>query len=104
MKSKYHFKFEDLKVYQKAMEFGEAVHQQTKCFPKEKQFGLTSQFRRASDSIALNITEGSAGTDKPFNNYLEMLIIAYKNMCLAVQKLFKETTLVKRLMKQIENT
>ncbi|MBZ9627379.1 four helix bundle protein [Psychroflexus sp. CAK1W] len=68
--SKYHFKFEDLKIYQKAMEFGEVVHKQTKCFPKEEQFGLTSQLRRASDSIALNIAEGSAGTDKQFHNYL----------------------------------
>ena len=68
--SKYHFKFEDLKVYQKAMEFVEVVHQQTKSFPREERFELTSQFKRASDSIALNITEGSAGTDKQFYNYL----------------------------------
>ncbi|MFD0932574.1 four helix bundle protein [Psychroflexus salinarum] len=67
---KYHFKFEDLKVYQKAMEFGEVVHQQTKSFPREERFELTSQFKRASDSIALNIAEGSAGTDKQFYNYL----------------------------------
>ncbi len=70
MKSNYHFKFEDLKVYQKAMEFGELVHHQTKKFPKEERFELTSQFKRASDSIALNIAEGSAGTDKQFYNYL----------------------------------
>ncbi|MBZ9777326.1 four helix bundle protein [Psychroflexus sp. CAK8W] len=70
MKSKFHFKFEDFKVYQKAMDFGEVVHQQTKDFPKEERFELTSQFRRAGDSIALNIAEGSAGTDKQFHNYL----------------------------------
>lgn len=52
------------------MEFGEIVHQQTKNFPKEERFELTSQFKRASDSIALNIAEGSAGTDKQFYNYL----------------------------------
>lgn len=69
-KSKYHFKFEDLKVYQKAMDFGEINHEQTKNFPKEERFELTSQFKRASDSIALNIAEGSAGTDKQFHNYL----------------------------------
>lgn len=70
MKSKFHFKFEDFKVYQKAMDFGEVVHQSTKDFPKEERFELTSQFRRAADSIALNIAEGSAGTDKQFHNYL----------------------------------
>lgn len=72
MKSNYHFKFEDLKVYQKAMEFGELVHHQTKKFPKEERFELTSQFKRASDSIALNIAEGSASTDANFIRYLKM--------------------------------
>lgn len=69
-KSKYHFKFEDLKVYKKAIEFGEIVHNLTINFPREERFELTSQFRRASDSIALNIAEGSSGTDKQFHNYL----------------------------------
>ena len=70
MESKYHFKFEDLLVYQKAMQFGEIINKQVKKFPKEERFELTSQFKRASDSIALNIVEGSGGTDRQFYNYL----------------------------------
>lgn len=70
MESKYHFKFEDLLVYQKAMQFGEITNSQVKKFPKEERFELISQFKRASDSIALNIAEGSGGTDKQFHNYL----------------------------------
>jgi four helix bundle protein len=69
-KSKYYFKFEDLTIYAKAMEFGEIVNDLTKKFPKEERFELSSQFKRAADSIALNISEGSAGTDKQFYNYL----------------------------------
>lgn len=69
-KSKYHFKFEDLGIYTKAMEFGEVVSKLIKNFPKEERFELTSQFKRAADSIALNIAEGSSGTDKQFYNYL----------------------------------
>lgn len=69
-KSKYHFKFEDLGIYTKAMEFGETVNRLGKKFPKEERFELTSQFKRAADSIALNIAEGSSGTDKQFHNYL----------------------------------
>ncbi|EPR72700.1 MULTISPECIES: four helix bundle protein [Winogradskyella] len=69
-KSKYHFKFEDLGIYAKAMEFGEVVNRLGKKFPKEERFELTSQFKRAADSIALNIAEGSSGTDKQFHNYL----------------------------------
>ena len=69
-KSKYHFKFEDLTIYTTAMQFGEVVNEQSKKFPKEERFELTSQFKRASDSIALNIAEGSGGTDKQFHHYL----------------------------------
>jgi four helix bundle protein len=70
MKSNYHFKFEELLIYQKAMLFGESVYKQVKTFPKEERYELSSQFKRESDSIALNIAEGSGGTDKQFYNYL----------------------------------
>lgn len=70
MDSDYHFRFEDLQIYNKAMDFGELVNILTKKFPKDERFELTSQFKRASDSIALNIAEGSAGTDPQFHNYL----------------------------------
>ena len=53
------FKFEKLIIWQKSMELGENIHLLTKDFPKEEMFNLTSQIRRASDSVALNISEGS---------------------------------------------
>jgi four helix bundle protein len=37
------------------------VHNLTGCFPKEEMFALTSQMKRAFDSILLNIAEGSTG-------------------------------------------
>lgn len=55
------FKFEKLIIWQKAMAFGESIFQLTKGFPKDEVFNLTSQARRAADSIALNIAEGSTG-------------------------------------------
>ncbi|TPN86735.1 four helix bundle protein [Aquimarina algicola] len=70
MESRYNFKFENLTVYDRAMEFGEIVNSLTKKFPNEERFELASQFRRAADSIALNIAEGSSGSDKQFYNYL----------------------------------
>ena len=69
-KSRYHFKFEDLTIYEKAMQFGEIVNSLGKKFPSDERFELRSQFKRAADSIALNIAEGSSGTDKQFHNYL----------------------------------
>ena len=70
--SKYHFSFENLIVYQKAIDFGEHINQLVEKFPKKEQFRLTSQFCRAADSIAANISEGSASTDPNFNRYLKM--------------------------------
>ena len=59
------FKFEKLIIWQKAMEYGESIHQLSYKFPKEETYNLTSQIRRAVDSIALNISEGSIGQSNP---------------------------------------
>lgn len=72
MQSNYHFKFEELKMYQKALEFGDIVNRQIKSFPKEETYRLASQFIRAADSIALNIAEGSSSSKPNFNRYLQM--------------------------------
>jgi four helix bundle protein len=50
--------FEDLFVWQKAHTFVLEVYRITGTFPKHEVFGLSSQFRRASVSIAANIAEG----------------------------------------------
>jgi len=71
-KSKYAFSFEKLIVYQKAMIFGEEINQLVETFPKKEQFRLSSQFCRAADSIAANISEGSSSTDPDFNRYLKI--------------------------------
>lgn len=58
------FRFEDLQVWQKAMDLGEDINQLTKTFPKEEIYILTSQIKRAADSVILNIAEGSTGQSK----------------------------------------
>ncbi|WP_420386688.1 four helix bundle protein [Roseivirga sp.] len=65
------FKFEDLRVWQKALDLTEEVHRLTLSFPKNEMFVLTSQIKRAADSVALNIAEGSTGqSDKEFARFL----------------------------------
>jgi len=59
------FKFEKLIIWQKAMDFGEEVHGLVQKFPKDELFNLSSQIRRAADSIALNISEGSISQSNP---------------------------------------
>jgi len=55
------FKFEKLKVWQKALDLSEGIDSLTKTFPKQEVYVLTSQMKRAADSVALNIAEGSTG-------------------------------------------
>ena len=50
--------FRDLIVWQKAHELVLLVYHETKFFPKEELYGLVSQLRRSSVSVAANIAEG----------------------------------------------
>lgn len=59
------FKFENLIIWQKSMDYGEDIFKLSKSFPKEEIYNLTSQIRRAVDSIALNISEGSIVQSTP---------------------------------------
>jgi four helix bundle protein len=68
-------KFRTLNVYQKALELTKAVRKTAKLFPKDELFGLISQFRRASDSIVLNIAEGAGNSSKKeFARFLDFSI------------------------------
>lgn len=50
--------YRELLVWQKAIVASSEVYKLTKNFPKDEQFALTSQIRRAVVSIAANIAEG----------------------------------------------
>ncbi len=63
-------KFKQLKVYDRAIDLGYEVRKMLKRFPKEEMFALNSQFRRAIDSVALNIAEGAGNNSKKeFSKY-----------------------------------
>ena len=50
--------YRDLEVWQKAMAFVEDVYKTVRTFPREEQYGLSDQIRRAAVSIPSNIAEG----------------------------------------------
>jgi four helix bundle protein len=50
--------FKELRVWQNAMDAVMRVFDLTKRFPVEEKYSLTDQFRRASRSVAVNISEG----------------------------------------------
>jgi four helix bundle protein len=69
------YHFEKLTVWQKSMDFCELIYKETKSFPKEEIFGLTSQLRRATTSIPLNISEGTACNSKrEFKHFLNIAL------------------------------
>jgi four helix bundle protein len=62
--------FRDLIVWQKAHEFVLRTYELTKHFPKEEQYCLTPQLRRAAISIPANIAEGFKKRGIPDKNRL----------------------------------
>lgn len=50
--------FEDLLAWQEARILAKNIYVTTKKFPKDEQFALTSQMRRAATSVTANIAEG----------------------------------------------
>src|SRR5881394_3631077 len=67
------FNFEKLDVWQKAIEFAELIYTDTRSFPTEERFGLTTQLRRAAVSISSNIAEESSRSSKvDFARFIEI--------------------------------
>ena len=84
------FKFEKLIIWEKAMDFGENVFQLSLKFPKEEIYNLTSQIRRAVDSIALNISEGSIGQSTPeFKKFTGFAIRSLAEVVTCLHKAYK---------------
>jgi len=66
------FRFEDLRVYHKALNYVEWVHSNTSLFPDSEMQNLTSKFVNAAQAIALQIAEGSSRNKTQFVYYLKM--------------------------------
>jgi four helix bundle protein len=65
--------FRTLQVWQKAHELTLACYLSTRQFPREEMYGLTSQLRRCSASIAANIAEGYGRYGDPeFHRFLQI--------------------------------
>ena len=50
--------YRDLLVWKKAIDLTVCIYRLTRTFPQDERYGLSSQMRRASVSIASNIAEG----------------------------------------------
>jgi four helix bundle protein len=67
--------FRDLLVWQKSMELVVGIYRTTADFPRDEEFGLKSQMRRAAVSIPSNIAEGqSRYHEKEFMQFLHIAL------------------------------
>ena len=65
--------YQDLKVWQKAIDLTTEIYSIVKQLPRDEQYALSDQMRRAAVSVPSNIAEGRGrGTDKEFVHYLLM--------------------------------
>jgi four helix bundle protein len=65
--------YRDLLAWKKAIDLVEQVYHMTQPWPKDEQYGLTSQIRRAAVSIPSNIAEGQGrATSKEFAHFLSI--------------------------------
>jgi four helix bundle protein len=65
-------------LIKKADEFAFLIYKISKNFPKEELYGLTSQLRRATLSVPLNVIEGFSRNNK--KEYKRFLAISYGSL------------------------
>ena len=65
--------FRKLLIWEKSHKLTLSIYNLTHSFPKEEMYGLTSQIRRASSSVPINIAEGCGrGSDADFARFLQI--------------------------------
>ncbi len=65
--------YRDLVAWQRAMDFAAGVYALTLAFPRDEQYGLSSQLRRAAVSVPSNIAEGQGrGEGREFAHHLRI--------------------------------
>ncbi|MDL2308297.1 four helix bundle protein [Bacteroidales bacterium OttesenSCG-928-C03] len=65
------FRFEDLRIYAKALDYIKWVHESFNLIPDVSQNSLVNNFEKTAQAIALNIAEGSARNKSQFVYYLK---------------------------------
>jgi four helix bundle protein len=99
--------YRDLLVWQKSFDLANDVYEATSSFPKDEIYGLTSQIRRASVSIASNIAEGAArNSTKEFLHFISItkgsLAEIETQLLLAERRGYLASASLERILKQTD--
>ena len=69
------FRFEKLEIWHESVTYGKNIYKIADKLPKNEEFGLRSQLKRAALSISSNIAEGSgSNSDKDFSHFLNIAV------------------------------
>lgn len=109
------FKFESLKIWQMSLEIADEIDLLAQSFPKHELYSLSSQIRRAANSVSLNIVEGSTGlSNAEFRRFLSIanrsalevvgcLFLAKRRKYIAVQKFTELYERIEVLVRMIQS-
>ena len=78
--------YREMQVYERSYKAALAIYRLTKGMPEEEKYGIASQMRRASVSIALNIAEGYAkrSSQEEFRRFLLMSLGSANEMSVLI--------------------
>ena len=93
-KDKYVFDFEKLKVYEMSLKFVRKIFNTAKKLPREYQYSLADQLRRAALSIVNNIAEGSGKISKKEKAQFYRISLNSARECIPMLTILGEEKLV----------
>ncbi len=102
--------YKKLLVWKKSHELVLMIYDQTKCFPVEERYGITSQIRRAAVSVPTNIAEGCGRySQREFKRFLQIACgsiyeVGYLNLLATDLKYYKreESTKLEKHTNEIQ--
>lgn len=97
--------YTELKAWQKAMDFVDAVYLATARFPKDELYSLNSQLRRSVVSVPANLAEGcTRNSTKEFLRFIEIalgsLAETETHLMIAFRQKYIDNTLLETLLEQ----
>jgi len=94
------FRFEDLRIYHKALDYIDWVYNTTQLFPDESAKDIISRFNSSAQTIALYIAEGSARNKSQFIYYLKMAKSSVRECVVYTSLSEKQTFLTETLVEE----
>lgn len=91
------FRFEDLRVYHKALDYVDWVYTNTRLFPEDNTALLSERFIKSAQAIAMFIAEGSARNKNQFVHYLKMAKSAVRE-CVVITTLAEKQNLLSEML------